>query len=79
MKHIILMEAFEMRKVAKMGIQEAQEQIQLCSQELDQPLQCDEADQIVAQMMELKFHQDVCEQSLKVINNFIKTNKYLFN
>ena len=79
MKHIILMEAFEMRKVAKMGIHLAQEQMMLCSQELDQPLQCDEADQIIAQMMELQFHQDACEQSLKVINNFIKTNKYLFN
>ena len=79
MKHIILTEAIEMKKIVKMGIQEAQEQLALCSQELDQPLLPSEAEEIVAQMMELKFHQDVCKASLETINDFIKENRYLFN
>ena len=79
MKHIILNEAIQMSKAAKEGIQEAQEQLVLCSQELDQPLMPSESEEIIAQMMELKFHQDVCKQALDTIENYIKENKYLFN
>ena len=79
MKHIILIEAIQMSKVAKEGIQEAQEQLTLCSQELDQPIPYSESEEIIQQMMELKFHQDVCKQALETIENYIKENKYIFN
>ena len=79
MKHIILIEAIQMSKAAKEGIQEAQEQLTLCSQELDQPISYSESEEIIQQMMELKFHQDVCKQALKTIENYIKENKYIFN
>jgi len=37
MKHIILNEAFKMRDLALEGIQEVDQQLELCSKELDQP------------------------------------------
>jgi len=79
MRHIILTEAFNMKQVALEGIQEANQQLELCSKELDQPIPYNESEEIIAQMMELKFHQEVCKESLKTINRFIKENKYLFN
>jgi protein subunit release factor A len=79
MNHIFLIEAMEMKNVAKMGIKEAQEQMMLCSQELDQPLPPSEAEEIISQMMEIQTHQDICESALKTINSFIKENRYLLN
>jgi hypothetical protein len=79
MKHIILNEAFKMRDLALEGIQEVDQQLELCSKELDQPISYNESEEIIAQMMELKFHKNVCKESLKTINSFIKENKYLFN
>jgi len=79
MKHIVMIDAIEMAKLAKEGIQEAEEQITLCSQELDQPLMPSESEEIVEQMMELKMHQASCECALKAINKFIKENKFILN
>ena len=79
MKHIVMIDAIEMAKLAKNGIQEAQEQLTLCSQELDQPIPYDESEEIIKQMMELELMKDACKTSLEVINKFIKENKYLFN
>jgi hypothetical protein len=74
-----MIEAIEMAQLTKDGIQEAQEQLTLCSQELDQPLPYDESEEIIEQMMELELMKDACKTSLEVINKFIKENKYLFN
>ena len=79
MKHLVMIDAIEMAQLAKVGIQEAQEQLTLCSQELDQPLPYDESEEIIEQMMELELVKDACKTSLEVINKFIKENKYLFN
>jgi hypothetical protein len=79
MKHLVMIEAIEMAQLTKDGIQEAQEQLTLCSQELDQPLPYDESEEIIEQMMELELMKDACKTSLEVINKFIKENKYLFN
>ena len=79
MKHMVMIDAIEMAQLAKEGIQEVQEQLKLCSQELDQPLMPSESEEIIEQMMELKMHQTACEQALKTINKFIKENKYIFN
>jgi hypothetical protein len=79
MKHLVIIEAIEMAQLTKDGIQEAQEQLTLCSQELDQPLPYDESEEIIEQMMELELMKDACKTSLEVINKFIKENKYLFN
>ncbi len=79
MKHIILNEAFKMRNLALEGIQEVDLILELYSKELDQPISYNESEEIIAQMMELKFHQDVCKQALDTIENYIKENKYLFN
>ena len=79
MKHLVMIEAIEMVQLTKNGIQEAQEQLTLCSQELDQPLPYDESEEIIEQMMELELMKDACKTSLEVINKFIKENKYIFN
>ena len=79
MKHLVMIEAIEMAQLTKDGIQEAQEQLTLCSQELDQPLPYDESEEIIKQMMELELVKDACKTSLEVINKFIKENKYIFN
>jgi len=79
MKHLVMIEAIEMAQLTKDGIQEAQEQLTLCSQELDQPLPYDESEEIIEQMMELELMKDACKTSLEVINKFIKENKYIFN
>lgn len=79
MKHLVMIEAIEMAQLTKDGIQEAHEQLILCSQELDQPLPYGESEEIIKQMMELELVKDACKTSLGVINKFIKENKYLFN
>ena len=79
MKHLVMIDAIEMAKLAKEGIQEAQEQLVLCSQELDQPISYSESEEIVEQMMELQMHQAACENALKAINKFIKENKFILN
>ena len=79
MKHLVMIDAIEMAKLAKEGIQEASEQLTLCSQELDQPISYNESEEIVEQMMELQMHQAACENALKAINKFIKENKFILN
>jgi hypothetical protein len=79
MKHMVMIDAIEMAQLAKEGIQEAEEQITLCSQELDQPISYSESEEIVEQMMELQMHQAACENALKAINKFIKENKFILN
>jgi len=79
MKHLVMIEAIEMAQLTKNGIQEAQEQLTLCSQELDQPIPYNESEEIIEQMMELELMKDACKTSLEVINKFIKENKYIFN
>ena len=79
MKYLVMIDAIEMAKLAKEGIQEAQEQLVLCSQELDQPISYSESEEIVEQMMELQMHQAECENALKAINKFIKENKFILN
>jgi hypothetical protein len=79
MKHIVMIDAIEMAKLAKEGIHEAAEQLTLCSQELDQPISYSESEEIIEQMMELQIHQAACENALKAINKFIKENKFILN
>jgi len=79
MKHLVMIDAIEMAKLAKEGIQEAHEQLVLCSQELNQPISYSESEEIVEQMMELQIHQAACENALKAINKFIKENKFILN
>ena len=79
MKHLVMIDAIEMAKLAKTGIKEAHEQLILCSQELNQPISYSESEEIIEQMMELELMKDVCKTSLEVINKFIKENKYIFN
>jgi hypothetical protein len=79
MKHIVMIDAIEMAKLAKTGIKEAHEQLVLCSQELNQPISYSESEEIIEQMMELELMKDACKTSLEVINKFIKENKYIFN
>jgi hypothetical protein len=74
-----MIDAIEMAKLAKEGIQEASEQLTLCSQELDQPISYSESEEIVEQMIELQMHQAACENALKAINKFIKENKFILN
>ena len=79
MKYLVMIDAIEMAKLAKEGIQEAEEQLTLCSQELDQPISYSESEEIIEQMMELQIHQAACENALKAINKFIKENKFILN
>ena len=79
MKHLVMIDAIEMAKLAKEGIQEAHEQLTLCSQELNQPISYSESEEIIEQMMELQMHQAACESALKAINKFIKENKFILN
>ena len=79
MNQIILMDAFEMIKLAKSGIREVEEQLQLCSQELDQPITEEEASEIIGQMMELALHQTACKTALKTIDEYVKKNRYILN
>jgi hypothetical protein len=79
MKYLVMIDAIEMAQLAKEGIQEAHEQLILCSQELNQPISYNESEEIVEQMMELKMHQEACEGALKAINKFIKENKFILN
>jgi hypothetical protein len=74
-----MIDAIEMAKLAKEGIQEAHEQLTLCSLELNQPISYNESEEIIKHMMELELMKDACKTSLGVINKFIKENKYLFN
>ncbi len=76
---MVMIDAIEMAQLAKEGIQEAEEQITLCSQELDQPISYSESEEIVEQMIELQMHQAACENALKAINKFIKENKFILN
>ena len=79
MKYLVMIDAIEMAKLAKEGIQEAHEQLTLCSQELNQPISYSESEEIIEQMMELQMHQAACESALKAINKFIKENKFILN
>jgi hypothetical protein len=79
MKHLVMIDAIEMAKLAKEGIQEAHEQLTLCSQELNQPISYSESEEIIEQMMELQMHQAACENALKAINKFIRENKFILN
>ena len=79
MKHMVMIDAIEMAQLAKEGIQEAEEQLTLCSQELDQPISYSESEEIVEQMIELQMHQAACENALKAINKFIKENEFILN
>jgi len=79
MKYLVMIDAIEMAKLAKEGIQEAHEQLVLCSQELNQPISYSESEEIIEQMMELQIHQAACENALKAINKFIKENEFILN
>jgi len=79
MKYLVMIDAIEMAKLAKEGIQEAHEQLILCSLELNQPISYNESEEIIEQMMELQTHQAACENALKAINKFIKENKFILN
>jgi hypothetical protein len=79
MNIIMMIEAKEVISLAKQGIQEADEAIQLCSMELDQPLPLDEADEIVADMMVLVDHRNTCKKALAAARAFIKKNKFILN
>ena len=79
MNIIMMIEAKQVIELAKEGIQEADEAIQLCSMELDQPLPPDEADEIVADMMVLVGHRATCQQALKAARAFVKKNKFILN
>ena len=79
MKYLVMIDAIEMAKLAKEGIQEAHEQLILCSQELNQPISYSESEEIIEQMMELQMHQAACESALKAINKFIRENKFILN
>ena len=79
MKYLVMIDAIEMAKLAKEGIQEAEEQLTLCSQELNQPISYSESEEIIEQMMELQMHQAACESALKAINKFIRENKFILN
>ena len=79
MNIIMMIEAKQVIDLAKQGIQEADEAIQLCSMELDQPLPPAEADEIVADMMILVGHRNTCQQALKAARAFIQKNKFILN
>jgi len=79
MKYLVMIDAIEMAQLAKEGIQEAHEQLILCSQELNQPISYSESEEIIEQMMELKMHKAACENALKTINKFIKENEFILN
>lgn len=79
MNTLFLIEANEVMKLAKQGIQEADEQIILCSMELDQPLSVEEASEIIADMMVLNIHKTACEKALTAAKEFIKKNRFVLN
>lgn len=79
MNTLFLIEANEVMKLAKQGIQEADEQITLCSMELDQPLSVEEASEIIADMMVLNIHRTACEKALTAAKEFIKKNRFVLN
>ena len=79
MNTLFLIEANEVAKLAKQGIQEADEQIALCSVELDQPLSVEEASEIISDMMMLNLHKTVCEKALVTAKEFIKSNRFVLN
>ena len=79
MNTLFLIEANEVAKLAKQGIQEADEQIALCSVELDQPLSVEEASEIIADMMVLNIHRTACEKALTAAKEFIKKNRFVLN
>ena len=79
MNTLFLIEANEVMKLAKQGIQEADEQITLCSMELDQPLSVEEASEIIADMMVLNIHRIACEKALTAAKEFIKKNRFILN
>ena len=79
MKYLVMIDAIEMAKLAKEGVQEAHEQLILCSQELNQPISYSESEEIIEQMMELQMHKAACENALKAINKFIKENEFILN
>lgn len=79
MNTLFLIEANAVMKLAKQGIQEADEQITLCSMELDQPLSVEEASEIIADMMVLNIHRTACEKALTAAKEFIKKNRFVLN
>ena len=79
MNTLFLIEANEVMKLAKQGIQEADEQITLCSMELDQPLSVEEASEIIADMMVLNIHKTACEKALTAAKEFIRKNRFVLN
>ena len=79
MNTLFLIEANEVMKLAKQGIQEVDEQITLCSMELDQPLSVEEASEIIADMMVLNIHKTACEKALTAAKEFIKKNRFVLN
>ena len=79
MNTLFLIEATEIAKLAKQGIKEADEQITLCSMELDQPLSVEEASEIIADMMMLNLHKTACEKALTAAKEFIKKNRFVLN
>ena len=79
MNTLFLIEANAVMKLAKQGIQEADEQITLCSMELDQPLSVEEVSEIIADMMVLNIHKTACEKALTAAKEFIKKNRFVLN
>ena len=79
MNTLFLIEANEVMKLAKQGIQEADEQITLCSMDLDKPLSVKEASEIIADMMVLNIHRTACEKALTAAKEFIKKNRFVLN
>ena len=79
MNILFLIEAAEIAKLAKQGIKEADEQIALCSMELDQPLSIEEASEIISDMMMLNLHKTACEKALTAAKEFIKKNRFILN
>ena len=79
MQQLVLADAFEMAKLAKLSIKEIKTQITLCSKELTQVEFSSDYDDIMEEMLELKRCEQACNIALENINKFIKENKYALN
>ena len=79
MQQLVLADAFEMAKLAKLSIREIKTQINICSKELTQIEFSNDYDEIMEEMLELKKCEQACGIALENINKFIKENKFALN
>jgi len=79
MQQLVLADAFEMAKLAKLSIREIKTQINICSKELTQTSFFDDYENIKEEMLELEKCKQACEIALENINKFIKENKFSLN